>query len=278
MMMNTKSTPSRRAFLAGAAALVAVAVSATTAFPAFADSHSQERQIGQQVFNDLRSKNQIVYQSAYYPVLREVGHRISDAAQPHWYTMNFIIVKGNKANAFSVPGGNVYVNEALLRSAENRDELAAVLGHETTHIVLGHVMKRIQQAQAYNLGLGILSLFVRTQLQATMANLLANYSFLNFNRQQEYQADHGGAYLAAKAGYNPWGEIWFFRRLTKLYGDVGFEQYVADHPSAKDRIARLEGAFRSDPATFYRYADRMPVPSNGLPTAGANTRLVVNSN
>ena len=241
--------------------------------PAFADAHSQERQIGQQVYNDLRSKNQIIDQSPYYPVLRAVGQRISSAAQPHWYAMNFIIVKGDKANAFSVPGGNVYVNQALLRSVDNEDELAAVLAHETGHLVLGHVMKRVQQAQMYNLGLGILSFLIRTPTQAVVANLLANYSFLNFNRQQEYQADNEGAYLAAKAGYNPWGEVWFFRKLDKLYGDSGFEQYVLDHPSNKDRIARLQSTFSADRTTFSRFADSMPAPSRGLPAADTNTTL-----
>lgn len=274
-MMSTLSRFQPGRAVVAAAAFAALALAAQSV-PALADSHAYERQIGAQVYNDLRSKGQIVYESPYYPVLREVGSRISNAAAPHWYAMNFIIVKGNQANAFSVPGGNVYVNEALLRAVENRDELAAVLGHETGHLVLGHVMRRIQEARNYNIGLSILSLFVRTPLQASVANLLANYSFLNFNRQQEYQADNEGIYLASKAGYNPYGEVWFFRKLMKISGDAGFEQYVEDHPSTKDRIARIDAALRNDPATFARYTDRMPVPSDGLPTAGANTRLTLN--
>jgi len=277
-MNHPTSRIPRASFLAGCATCAALALVDGAPLAARADSHDQERQIGQQVWNQLKSQNQIVYRSAYYPVLRDIGSRISDAAAPHWYGMNFVIVKGQQANAFSVPGGNVYVNEALLKAAENNDELAGVLGHETGHLVLGHVMTRIQRAQLYNIGLGILGLFVRNSTEATLTDVLANYSFLNFSRQQEYQADHEGAILAARASYNPWGEIWFFRKLQKLYGDAGFEQYVEDHPSTNDRIARLKSFYASDWATFGRWKDVMPNPSSGLATSGSNIDLVLRPN
>src|ERR1700687_805614 len=111
---------SRKCFLCGAQGL-ALSAAALALHPelALADDHAQERSIGQQVYDDLRKKNQILDQSPYYGVVRAVGRRISDAAQPHWYTMNWVIVKGAKANAFSVPGGWVYVNETLLKQSEN---------------------------------------------------------------------------------------------------------------------------------------------------------------
>ncbi len=257
----------------------AIVAAPSLAAPALAaDDHATERDIGRQVYQDMRNKGQIVDQSAYYPVLRSVGQRISNAAQPHWWPENFIIVKGAQANAFSVPGGNVYVNEALLKAAGNDDELANVLGHETGHIILGHVMDRVKKAQRLNLLFGIASIFVHTQGQATVFNLAqfgANYGFLNFDRQQEYQADHEGVILASKAGYNPWGTIWFFRTLNKLYGNAGFEQYVQDHPATNDRIARLEQFFRSDPARFAQYHDDRRVTSGLRQSYGRDARLVI---
>ena len=174
--------------------------------------------------------------------------------------MNFVVVKGTQANAFSVPGGWVYVNEALLKNAGNETELANVVGHETGHIVSGHVMDRLHKAQTLNTILSIASIFVHTQGAANTFNLAqfaAGYGFLNFSRQQEYQADHEGVILASKAGYNPWGMIWFFQKLEKLYGDSGFEQYVQDHPSTKDRIARIESFFQSDPTEFARWSSTL---------------------
>ncbi len=276
---NGPPTPrlSRYCLLCGAGGLALTGALASSPLRALAaaDPNAQERAIGQQVYDDQRKQNLIVDQSTYYPTLRSVGQRISDAAQPHWWPMTFVIVKGAQANAFSVPGGWVYVNEGLLSNAQNQEELASVLAHETGHIVLGHVMNRIHQAQTANIIGSILSVFVRSQGAATLLNLAGNYAFLNFSRQQEYQADHEGTILASKAGYNPWGMIWFFQKLQKLYGDTGFEQYVQDHPSTKDRIARIEGFFHSDPMTFAHWSQQMTV-SSGLPMSGVNDRLILN--
>lgn len=279
-MQRTHEIPrlSRACFLGGARSL-ALSAAALAAMPqlARADDHAQERSIGQQVYADQRKQGAIIDESPYYGVLRRIGARISDAAAPHWYTMNWVIVKGKQANAFSVPGGWVYVNEALLKQSENEEELASVLGHETGHLVLGHVMNRLRQAQDLNILFAIGSLFVHSQGAANVFNLAefgASYGFLNFSRQQEYQADHEGVILANRAAYNPWGMVWFFERLQKLYGDAGFEQFVQDHPSTKDRIARIEAFFHSEPVTYARWPSRR-FNVAGVPFDYANQQLVV---
>jgi predicted Zn-dependent protease len=268
------ATLSRRCLLCGAGAFAALAALPAGALPAAADAHDQERQIGQQVYNDQRSKGLIVNTSPYYSVLRKIGANISQAAAPHWYTMNFIVVKGTDANAFSVPGGNIYVTEALLKDAENEEELANVLGHETGHLVLGHVMDRLHKAQTANVIGTILSIFIRNATTASMVNLLGNYAFLNYSRSQEYQADHEGVILANKANYNPWGMIWFFQKLQKLYGNAGFEQYVQDHPSTDDRITRIEAFFNSDPSQFSRWQNTKTVTS-GLTQSTTSDTLIL---
>jgi predicted Zn-dependent protease len=274
IQVTPHATLSRRCLLCGAGAFAALAALPAGALPAAADAHDQERQIGQQVYNDQRSKGLILDTSPYYSTLRKIGANISQAAAPHWYTMNFIAVKDKSANAFSVPGGNIYVTDTLLRDVENEEELANVLGHETTHLVLGHVMDRIHKAQTANIIGTILSIFIRNQTTATVVNLLGNYAFLNFSRAQEYQADHGGVILANKANYNPWGMIWFFQKLQKLYGNAGFEQYVQDHPSTNDRITRIEQFFNSDPAQFGKWQNAKTVTS-GLSQTSANDTLIL---
>lgn len=277
-MMNTAKT-SRRSWICGVCALGASVAAPSLATPVLAaDPHAQEVSIGTQVYQQQRKQNLVIDQSPYYPVLRAVGAKISAAAQPHWWPSNFVIVKGTQANAFSVPGGWVYVNEGLLKNAENEDELANVVGHETGHIVLGHVMNRIAQANRLNILFSIASIFVHNQGEANVFNLAqfgANYGFLNFDRQQEYQADHEGVILASRAGYNPYGMIWFFRKLNKLYGNAGFEQYVQDHPATNERIARLQQFFHDDPAQFAHWHD-VSHSLAGLPaTNTADARLML---
>ena len=255
------------------AVVLSAAAGIATPEKASADAHDQERQIGQQVYDQLRSQKQIIDTSEYYETLRTVGDKIAAANQPRWYNQNFLIVKGSQANAFSVPGGNIYVNEALLANAENDDELANVLGHETGHLVLGHVMDRIRKAQEAQLIGSILSIFIRSQGTFNLVNFLGSYAFLNFSRAQEYQADHEGVILSNQAGYNPWGMVWFFRKLQKLYGNAGFEQYVQDHPSTDDRIARIEQFFQSDPSQFGKWHDKM-TSTAGLAKSSSNDQLI----
>ncbi len=273
-LADPHATFSRRCLLCGAGALAALAALPAGALPAAADEHDQERQIGQRVYNDQKSKGLIVQTSPYYSVLRKIGDNISQAAAPHWYTMNFIVVKDKSANAFSVPGGNIYVTDTLLRDVENEEELANVLGHETGHLVLGHVMDRLHKAQTANIVSSILSIFIHNQTTATMVSLLGNYAFLNFSRAQEYQADHEGVILANRANYNPWGMIWFFQKLEKLYGDAGFEQYVQDHPATNDRVTRIEQFFNSDPSQFGKWHNTKTVTS-GLSQSSADNTLIL---
>jgi len=237
---------------------------------ASADQSDELRQ-GQSVYNDVRAKNQLVTDSPYDAILQRTGARISRAAAPHWWTERFYVVRGNQMNAFSAPGGYVFVNEGLLRSVDNVAELANVLGHETAHIVLGHLTaqeKQTKMRQTIFTKMG--GLFGHSQNSQSpsytldAAQLASNYTFLNYTRQQEYEADQRGALLAAQAGYDPWGSIWFAREVQRLEGDAGYEAYVQHHPSMSDRISHLRAYFKAHPATFARWSSTPP-PGTGLP-------------
>lgn len=268
----------RRHFLIGAAGY-ACSLGFFCAYPARADDPAQERQLGKAIYASLKSHGQIVSVSSYYAVLRRVGEKVSNAARPHWFTMNFIIIEGSQPNAFSAPGGNVYVTESLLSDADNEDELANVLGHETGHLVLGHIANRLSQAQHVSFFQRLSHAFVHnkgSQNTVAVANGVVNYSFLNFSRAQEYAADEEGIKLAAKAGFNPWGTVWFFETMESMYGNTGFEQYVQQHPSTKDRIKRVEDQIKKDRRTYGHWSSALRT-SGGLSRDSADDRLVVHS-
>jgi beta-barrel assembly-enhancing protease len=257
-------------------AAVVLSMVAWLALPprASADNQAQDRQIGQQVYNDMLGRGQIVRRSPYYAALREAGRRVDYAARPHAFTMNFIIIKGDGVNAFSAPGGNVYVTEGLLRTVDNADELAAVLGHETGHLVLGHVMAAMKTQKRMNAVTQFMQRFIHnqgSQNTATVAGIVDKYGFLNFTRDQEYAADREGVELAAKAGYDPYGTLWFFQDVQQLYGDAGFEQYVQQHPSTKDRTARVERYIKSNAKQFGHPSPTLRVTSGLTPSSSGDT-------
>jgi predicted Zn-dependent protease len=257
----------RMRMLAAAAVAMTLALLCAYAPASAASQHDDDAALGRSVYNDLRAKSQIVDDSRYLPLVRRVGARISSVAGPHWFTERFYVVRGNDVNAFSAPGGYVFVNEGLLRTVDNVDELANVLGHETAHLVLGHVQAAVQQHKRKTFISNIGKMFAQRGSQGAqntfdVASKMGNYSFLNFTRQQEYAADELGVQLAAKARYNPWGTVWFFEQLQRLVGDAGYEQYVQQHPSTADRIAKIKRFLHDKPA-YKRWNSHQP-PTSGL--------------
>jgi predicted Zn-dependent protease len=246
------------------AALVAL----TTPLALADDNHADDLQLGAQVYQGLQAKNEIVTDSPYDPILQSTGRRIAAAAEPHWFTERFYVVRGNQANAFSAPGGYVFVNEGLLDGVDNVAELANVLAHETAHLVNGDVTAQNNAKKEQNIAAGLGKMFAGNNAQAqtglNVATMGTNYGFLNYSRQQEFAADQGGVTIAAKAGFNPWGTIWYLTEVERISGDAGYESYVQHHPSTSERIEKIEQYFKDNPATFARWTNTMP-PGNGLP-------------
>lgn len=220
-----------------------------------------EGSIGRQVFLKLQEDGEILFDSPYYEHLNEVGRIVSTSVKDRYpYPIRFYIVKGESANAFSVPGGYIYVNEPLLRLAKNRDELGAVLAHETGHMLLHHVAKRIRNQNLVG-GIGTAGQILGQILLGPVASLGSSYALgtavsaqdLNVSRHIEAQADEEGARIAAATNeLNPYGMIWFFTTMTATYGDDG-ALWQRSHPFARARVADLENLFASAPQTFGKF-------------------------
>jgi predicted Zn-dependent protease len=251
----------RSRFISCLCAAIAIADGAQPALAA------DEAEIGRQFFEEIRENGDILFDSAYYEHLNEVGAAISQAVADRYpYPIRFLIVRGETANAFSVPGGTIYVNEPLLRLARNRDELAGVLAHESGHMVLHHVAKEMAEANALNTTGTILStvgniflgplggLAAENAMGAAMQGKMASRT-----RQIETQADEEGALILAKTKeFNPYGLIWFFNVMTRTYGS-GSKSWLRSHPLDDERIADLEHFMAARPQIFGSYKDTQAV-------------------
>src|SRR5215470_4023121 len=78
-------------------------------------SHVDELQLGQEVFNDLKAKGEIIESSPLYDLLRPIADAITRVAQPQYnHPFKFYLVHEAQPNAFATPGGNIYVVDSLL--------------------------------------------------------------------------------------------------------------------------------------------------------------------
>ena len=150
-------------------------------------------------------------------------------------------------NAFSLPGGPMYVNRGLVEAARSEAELAGVLAHEMSHVALRHGTHQASKAYLSQAGLGILGGLLgknggnTAQIVNAIGGLGLNAAFLKFGRDDEYQADQLGAEIMAGAGYSPVAMADFFGLLRGQQGrDPGkLEQFFSDHPPSADRDARI---------------------------------------
>ena len=107
----------------------------------------------------------------------------------------FHVIDSPQVNAFALPGGQIFVMRGLLEFVESEAELAAVLGHEMSHVDLRHCIERYQyEAKLKKAGIPELGWMVEA------AHRLAT---LAFTQQQELEADAQGERLSVESGYDP---------------------------------------------------------------------------
>jgi predicted Zn-dependent protease len=242
------------------------------AAPALADD--QEQQIGQQVYQQLQQKGEIISSSPYYKTLNPIAARIAAVANPQYDApFHFILVHETQPNAFAVPGGNVYVTDSMMTFAKNKEELAGVLCHETSHTIHHDVVHLAQKQQTVDLGANILSaLLGGGRVTNFILGAADQLTGLRFSRQVEEAADAKGAQTCAQAGINPWGMVWLFGDFENKGGAP--PEVISDHPSDQHRIAMLENEFASSPSVFGKYSSSV---ATGTPLDAAGVRTDVRS-
>ncbi len=177
--------------------------------------------------------------------LNHLGQKVAQASRRPQLQYNFKIVNTQTVNAFSLPGGFVYVHRGLLDFATNESELAGVLAHEVGHIVAYHSMNDV--ARRYWIDQGMYQLKKAGMLDnQQMVDMLQKYGgpmllFVDrkFSREEESEADMLGMYNAIRAGYDPQGLISFLDRLSNFTGNPTLvESLLMNHPLPGERVTQ----------------------------------------
>jgi beta-barrel assembly-enhancing protease len=149
-------------------------------------------------------------------------------------------------NAFSLPGGHVYVGEGLLDLASSEDQLAFILGHEIEHIDHYHCAERIQvEARLRNLKLGVVGALAQIPLEVWEAG---------YSKDEELEADREGLYVVVRAGYSPFGAVSLFEEFDRLHAEYVIHAKSPEQELSQLAVQSLEGYFRSHPLTSERLA------------------------
>ena len=222
---------------------------------AYTDEENTELQIGQQEYQQLQQKGEIIRRSPYYTTLNSIAARIAPVAdQKYFVPFHFILVHESQPNAFAVPGGNVYVTDSMMSFVKNKEELAGVLCHEVSHDIHHDVYNLYVKDQRLSLyaTLGSLLLGRNSGLINSGINIAANLASLNFSRDVEHNADHTGAYICAQSGVTPYGMVWLMEQF-EANPSGNPPEFLSDHPSDSHRVQALDDEFAADPSTFSKF-------------------------
>jgi len=151
----------------------------------------------------------------------------------------FKVVESSEVNAFAIPWGGIYVTKGLLNTADNEEEVAAVIGHEIGHVEGRHAVQAFKRDMLIGLGLSLVGKQVSDDLGEALQ--IGNYFLgLKYSRDHEYDADRRGVEMCFRSQYDPQGEVEFFGKLQKMYGrEPRVSVYFSTHPLHRDRIARV---------------------------------------
>jgi len=209
----------------------------------------QDVQIGREAADEVRKTYPVITDERIATYLTKLGDRLVAASpaelkQPV-YEYSFTPVNLKEINAFALPGGPMFVFRGMFDAAASEGEVAGVMAHELSHVLLRHGTANETKAENPWLALGQLAGAVGgAVVGGGMGSAIAQSSqfglgtlLLRYSRDFEKQADLMGAQIMARAGYDPRALAHIFETIQHQAGDSGGTppQWLSDHPDPGNR-------------------------------------------
>jgi predicted Zn-dependent protease len=179
-----------------------------------------------------------------------MGQRLVAQTELRNVPWTFDIVDDPAINAFSIPGGHVYVNRGLIAAADQESELAGVLAHEISHVVARHSTEQLSRQYGLSVVAGA-ALGQNPEAYAKiLAQVLAGGALARFSRAAEDEADKLGVRTMFDAGYDPNGMVTMFEELLRREQSQpnAVDRFFATHPLTADRITSVRKEIAKLPA------------------------------
>jgi len=238
-------------------------------------SEQQELNLGQKAAAQVASQMTLMPENdPLVKYVNKVGQRVAAVSDRPELFYRFHVVDDTTINAFALPGGYIYIYRGLLIHMNSEAELAAVLAHEVGHVTARHAVQRYTQAQLYQVGAMVTSIFVPVpQVAGQLSDLIANAVISGYGRQAELQSDELSIRYIAKAGYDVEATKSILETLKRL---DDLDSKIKEDTTGK-RPEKYHGAFASHPETKKRIDEAIlkseHTSTTGLGEIGHNTML-----
>ena len=241
------------------------------ALPAMGDTSelpaAAERRIGQRIAASIFRDPDYIDDPVLFDYVQGIWQPLMAAARVRGeitpelderFAWELFLIRDRTINAFALPGGYLGVHLGLISAVSNRDELAAVLGHELSHVTQRHISRLISQqgkSTPWMIGAMILGALASSKnpqaANALMAGgqAVALQNQLNFSRDMEREADRIGLGLMLDAGFEARGAGSMFEKLQQAsrLNDNGSFPYLRSHPLSIERIAEVRARLQLTP-------------------------------
>jgi predicted Zn-dependent protease len=169
--------------------------------------------------------------------------RSTDVSRTPYHFDFHLLADRRVVNAFALPGGQIFMTEALYRLLGSEDEIAGVLGHEMGHVVGRHSSEQIASSK---LGSGLVNAVVIGASgsqggydAARAAQMINQLITLRYSRDDEIEADILGVRFLFQSGYNPEGLIRVMDVLKRAGGGGHQPEFMSTHPDPGNRAENI---------------------------------------
>jgi predicted Zn-dependent protease len=220
----------------------------------------EERNLGDQVLREVSAKFTLIQDPVLLGFLNRLGQETLKQAGPQPYPFRFYLLKDSQLNAFSVPGGHIFLTTGIIEIMDSEAELAGLLGHEIAHVTNHHISRRMELEKKINLAtmaIALASVFAgdpRIASAAITGSLAAGISMsLKYSREDEDEADNFGFKYMAREGFDPKGMVDLLDKIRRWgsYGSETIPAYLQTHPITGDRMSQID-------QLRHRYLDQGP--------------------
>jgi len=251
---------------------------------------AQDVELGRKAAQEMRAQLPVLDDDEAKSYVEGVGRRLVGAIPREFqhpeFHYTFEVVNVREINASALPGGPMFVNRGMIETAKTEGEIAGVMAHEISHVVLRHGTAQASKATPYEVG-SVLGQIAGAIIGGGWGQVVSGASqfgfgaaFLRFSREFEKQADIEGSHIMAAAGYDPRDMANVFRTIEKEGGSGG-PQWLSDHPNPGNRVEYITQEAQSlrvqNPVTDTRAFQQVQAHLNRLPRAPTTEEAVKGS-
>lgn len=206
----------------------------------------EEVEFGREIAARILGRMPLLDNRALNKYINLVGKAVALHSNRPEIDFRFAVLDTKEINAYSAPGGYIFITKGALMYMEDEAELAAVLAHEIAHVTERHIVKEFNIQAADESPVSALARFIggggdpaKAFFNQAVDKALDILFKDGYKRADEKESDKIAVLLTTLAGYKNDGLLRYLRRISEIKGK-GKDDVGKTHPLYEERFALIE--------------------------------------